>query len=97
MKHLLDIVINFLSILLDKKLHNRYIMSIEIYKPYRRKTRTPMHTSQDERGILNNFAVEPTLYFAETPSPAQQRQYWIQGAVATTLIAILFGVALIVS
>jgi hypothetical protein len=56
-----------------------------------------MHTSQDERGILNNFAVEPTLYFAEAPSPAQQRQYWIQGAVATTLVAVLFGVALTVS
>jgi hypothetical protein len=56
-----------------------------------------MHTSQDERGILNNFAVEPTLYFAEAPSPTQQRQYWIQGAVATTLVAVLVSVALTVS
>lgn len=56
-----------------------------------------MHTTQDDRGILNNFAVEPTLYLAEAPSPAQQRQYWVQGAVATTLVAVLVGVALSVS
>ena len=56
-----------------------------------------MHTTQDDRGILNNFAVEPTLYFAEAPSTQQQRRYWIQGAVATTLVAVVMGIALTVS
>jgi hypothetical protein len=56
-----------------------------------------MHTTQDERGILNNFAVEPTLYFAEAPSVSQQRRYLIQGAVATTFLAILLGISLTVS
>jgi hypothetical protein len=56
-----------------------------------------MHTTQDERGILNNFAVEPTLYFAEAPSAHQQRQYWIQGIAAMALVASLLGIALTVS
>jgi hypothetical protein len=30
----LDRLTNFLSIMLDKKLHNRYIKFIEVYKPY---------------------------------------------------------------
>jgi hypothetical protein len=59
--------------------------------------RKPMHTTQDERGLLNNFAVEPTLYFAEGPSPKQQRQYWIQGIVAFAFVGTLLGVALAVS
>jgi hypothetical protein len=56
-----------------------------------------MHTTKDEHGILNNFAVEPTLYFAEAPSVDQQRQYFIQGALALGLVASLVGIALTVS
>lgn len=56
-----------------------------------------MHTTQDERGLLNNFAVEPTLYFAESPSVPQQRRYLIQGVVAVAFVAVLLGVALTVS
>lgn len=56
-----------------------------------------MHTTQDERGILNNFAAEPTLYFAEAPSAKQQRRYLIQGAAAMALVASLLGIALTVS
>jgi hypothetical protein len=56
-----------------------------------------MHTSQDERGLLNNFAVEPSLYFAEFPSAQQQRQYLIQGTVAVAFVAVILGVALAVS
>jgi hypothetical protein len=56
-----------------------------------------MHTTQDERGLLNNFAVEPTLYFAEVPSSKQQRQYWIQGIVAIAFVGTLLGIALAVS
>ena len=56
-----------------------------------------MHTTKDEHGILNNFAVEPTLYFAEAPSVNQQRQYVFQGALALGLVASLIGIALTVS
>jgi hypothetical protein len=56
-----------------------------------------MHTTQDERGLLNNFAVEPKLYFTQLPSPEQQRQYWIQGIIATAFIAALLGIALVAS
>ena len=56
-----------------------------------------MKTTQDERGILNNFAPEPTLYFAESPSREQQRNYWIQGALAIALVSSLVGLALTVS
>jgi hypothetical protein len=56
-----------------------------------------MHTTQDERGLLNNFAAEPTLYFAEAPSVEQQRQYWIQGIVAVAFVGTLLGIALAVS
>jgi hypothetical protein len=56
-----------------------------------------MQTTQDERGILNNFAAEPTLYFAEAPSVAQKRRYLVQGAVASVFIAIILGIALTVS
>jgi hypothetical protein len=56
-----------------------------------------MQTTQDERGILNNFAVEPTLYFAEFPSAQQQRQYLVQGAVAVAFVATILGIALAVS
>jgi hypothetical protein len=56
-----------------------------------------MYTTQDERGILNNYASEPRMYFAEYPSSAQQRQYMFQGALAIALVTTLFGIALTVS
>jgi hypothetical protein len=56
-----------------------------------------MQTTRDERGILNNFATEPNVYFAEAPSPTQQRNYLIQGALATALVSGLVGLALTVS
>jgi hypothetical protein len=56
-----------------------------------------MYTTKDEHGILNNFAVEPTLYFAEAPSVKQQRNYLIQGVLAAGFVAALVSVALLVS
>jgi hypothetical protein len=53
--------------------------------------------TQNERGILNNFATEPALYFAEYPSAEQQLQYKQQGALAIALVSGLMGLALIVS
>lgn len=44
-----------------------------------------MYTTNEE-GILNNYAVEPTMYFAEYPSQEQQQRYAFQGAIAVLLI-----------
>ncbi|XWK88648.1 MAG: ssl1498 family light-harvesting-like protein [Phormidium sp.] len=55
-----------------------------------------MYTT-DDRGILNNYAVEPTVYYAEYPSQEQQQKYLFQGAVAVLLVSLLvltaFGVS----
>jgi hypothetical protein len=56
-----------------------------------------MYTTQDERGILNNYATEPQVYFAEYPSSEQQRQYMFQGGLAIILVTGLLGIALSVS
>ncbi len=55
-----------------------------------------MYTTNNE-GLLNNYAVEPQMYYAEYPSPEQQRGYALQGAVAflfaTVLLLTAFGVS----
>jgi hypothetical protein len=56
-----------------------------------------MYTTQDERGILNNFASEPKVYLAEYPSFKQQRQYLILGGLAVALVSALVTIALSVS
>ncbi|NER84478.1 MAG: ssl1498 family light-harvesting-like protein, partial [Leptolyngbya sp. SIO1D8] len=38
-----------------------------------------MFTTIDETGRLNNYAVEPEMYFASYPSPEQQQRYMLQG------------------
>ncbi|EKQ67179.1 hypothetical protein OsccyDRAFT_5006 [Leptolyngbyaceae cyanobacterium JSC-12] len=43
----------------------------------------------NEEGLLNNYASEPAIYYAEFPSEYQQRQYLWQGAVATLFVAAL--------
>jgi hypothetical protein len=56
-----------------------------------------MRYTTDERGILNNYAAEPTVYVAETPSPEQQRNYALQGAIAIVFVSLLvltaFGIS----
>jgi len=51
----------------------------------------------NEEGILNNYAVEPPVYFAEYPSVDQQQRYLFQGAVAVLLVSSLILTALAVS
>ncbi|WP_337885837.1 photosystem II assembly protein Psb34 [Fischerella thermalis] len=41
------------------------------------------YTTVNEKGILNNYATEPQIYYAEYPAIWQQRRYVLQGAVAT--------------
>jgi hypothetical protein len=56
-----------------------------------------MYTTTDERGILNNFATEPKMYYSEYPSAKQQRRYAFQGAVATLFLTALVLVSVVVS
>lgn len=53
----------------------------------------PMRT-QTQDGLLNNYAVEPAVYYAEFPSEYQQQQYLQQGAIALVLLSTLMGMAL---
>lgn len=56
-----------------------------------------MPYTTEESGLLNNFAKEPTMYTAESPTKAQQRNYALQAAVAAVLIGALVFVAFSVS
>ncbi|AFZ15113.1 hypothetical protein Cri9333_4327 [Crinalium epipsammum PCC 9333] len=56
-----------------------------------------MYTTTDERGILNNFAAEPKISYAEYPSQEEQRRYAMQGGVATLLVGVLLLIAFSVS
>ncbi|MEL6495554.1 MAG: ssl1498 family light-harvesting-like protein [Cyanobacteria bacterium J06623_7] len=46
-----------------------------------------MTTVSDENGIINNFAQEPTMYYAEAPDSQAQRSYLIWGAIAAVVVA----------
>lgn len=56
-----------------------------------------MYTTVNEQGILNNYAKEPKAYYANYPSPEQQKRYVLQGAGAILLVTALVLVALGVS
>jgi len=56
-----------------------------------------MTTISDEHGILNNFAKEPAMYYAEAPDSQQQRQYLGWGAVGLVVIAASIFTATFVS
>ncbi|MBD2292721.1 ssl1498 family light-harvesting-like protein [Anabaena sphaerica FACHB-251] len=56
-----------------------------------------MYTTTDEKGILNNYATEPQLYYAQYPTQEQQNRYLFQGAVAILFVASIFLIALGVS
>lgn len=56
-----------------------------------------MRYTTDDRGVMNNFAVEPTMYLAEKPSKGQQIRYAIQGGLALVLIGSLIVISVVVS
>ncbi|MEW6498619.1 MAG: ssl1498 family light-harvesting-like protein, partial [Cyanobacteriota bacterium] len=64
---------------------------------YNQPGQTTMRYTTDERGILNNYAAEPAVYVAESPSPEQQRRYAFQGAIAILFVTLLVLTALGVS
>lgn len=45
-----------------------------------------MTTISDENGIINNFAKEPAMYYAEAPSSQEKRNYLIWSAIALALV-----------
>lgn len=56
-----------------------------------------MRYTEDETGLLNNFAVEPRMYEAEEPTGEEKRNYIILGSVAASLVVGLFAIAAVVS
>ena len=46
-------------------------------------------TTQLDNGVLNNYAVEPEMTYAEYPSLYEQKSYLKQGAVAALLVTVL--------
>ena len=52
-----------------------------------------MYTTDNE-GLLNNYSIEPSVYFADYPSIGQQQRYKLQGAVAFLLVGFLTLVAI---
>ncbi|MBW4520330.1 MAG: ssl1498 family light-harvesting-like protein [Scytolyngbya sp. HA4215-MV1] len=51
-----------------------------------------MYTTNEE-GILNNYAIEPAMYFAEYPTVYEQQRYMLQGAVAILLVTFISLIA----
>jgi hypothetical protein len=56
-----------------------------------------MYTTTNEKGILNNYATEPKMYYAEYPSTKQQSSYKIQGAIASLLVTAVVLISFFVS
>lgn len=56
-----------------------------------------MTTITDENGILNNFAKEPKMYYAEAPSSQEKRGYMLWGLVAIVLVIASVWTAAVVS
>ncbi|AFY34589.1 photosystem II assembly protein Psb34 [Calothrix sp. PCC 7507] len=53
-----------------------------------------MYTTINEDGVLNNYATEPQVYYAEYPAIWEQRKYVVQGVFATLIVTTLVLVAL---
>lgn len=56
-----------------------------------------MPYTEEEGGLLNNFAREPKVYQAEPPTNGQKRTYIILGTVASLLVSGVVYVAFAVS
>ena len=56
-----------------------------------------MYTTVNEQGILNNYAPEATVYYAEYPTVWEQRRYIFQAALALAFVSFLVLTTLSVS
>ncbi len=51
----------------------------------------------NESGLFNNYASEPSVYFATYPSLEQQQQYALQAAIASLVVVAATLIAFSVS
>ena len=56
-----------------------------------------MTTISDENGIINNFAKEPQMYYADAPSKKEQKGYVLWGTIASIVVASSVFTAIVVS
>lgn len=56
-----------------------------------------MPYTEEEGGLLNNFAREPQMYTAEEPSSSEKRNYVVFGVLALLLLSGLVTVAIYAS
>lgn len=56
-----------------------------------------MPYTEEEGGLLNNFAREPQMYTAEEPDSSEKRNYVIFGVLAFALIGGVMAVAVYAS
>jgi hypothetical protein len=56
-----------------------------------------MPYTEEEGGILNNFAREPQMYTAEEPNSSEKRNYLIFGVLAFALLGGVVAVAVYAS
>lgn len=56
-----------------------------------------MPYTEEEGGLLNNFAREPQMYTAEEPSAGDKRNYAIFGVLAFLLVGGMMAVAVYAS
>ena len=73
---------------------NNIVKFSYISKQKREKT---MYTTTNEDGILNNYAAEPKIHYAEYPAIWEQRKYVLQGLFATLIVTTLVLVGFSVS
>ncbi|MEO0014590.1 MAG: hypothetical protein RLZZ535_2979 [Cyanobacteriota bacterium] len=56
-----------------------------------------MPYTEEEGGLLNNFAREPKMYTADEPNSSQKRNYTIFGVLAFLLLSGIVAVAVYAS
>ena len=56
-----------------------------------------MYTTVNEEGLLNNYAPEAPIRYAEYPAVWEQRRYMLQGAIAMLFVSALVLIAFVAS
>jgi hypothetical protein len=56
-----------------------------------------MYTTANEQCLVNNYAKDPVIYYADYPTVDEQRRYALQGAFASLLVGLLILTTLGVS
>jgi hypothetical protein len=56
-----------------------------------------MPYTEEDGGLLNNFATEPKMYQAEPTSSSEKRNYLLTAVVTAALVGGLIAVAFVVS